>query len=219
MSHEVCYVPTSLENMDFSLHKSHNFCHGYCRTSYIHQCREPSSGIGYLGEWWATDDMHCSANLYKHPTIHLWMSGNMTSHLKLSLTMPCKQVQVTDIVATHHLQISQCATGTQHGHTDPLARLGWECNDFMATLYQTPNVKGTEVKMPQGKYEIVNLYFHILCMCLIKLLCLFLVWWPTKAATCCHRLYNIYSNKVVLILSTNYHNFGINSVAVVSVLS
>ena len=80
---------------------------------------------------------------------------------------------MTDIVATHHLQISQCATGTQHGHTDPLARLGWECNDFMATLYQTPNVKGTEVKMPQGKY--VNLYFHILCMCLIKLLCLFLV--------------------------------------------
>jgi len=54
------------------------------------------------------------------------MSGDTTSHLKLSLTMPCRQVQVTDIVATHHFQISQCAKGTQHGHTDPLARLSWE---------------------------------------------------------------------------------------------
>jgi hypothetical protein len=80
--------------------------------------------------------------------------------------MPCKQVQVTDNVATHHFQISVC-----YRHT----AWTWECSDFMATLYQTPNVKGTEVTMPEGKYEIVNLYFHILCMYLIKLLCLFLV--------------------------------------------
>jgi hypothetical protein len=43
--------------------------------------------------------------------------------------------------------------------------------------------------------------------------------WPTKAATCFHKLYNIYCNTVVLILSTCYHNFRINSVAVVSVMS
>jgi hypothetical protein len=50
--------------------------------------------------------------------------------------------------------------------------------------------------------------------------CMLMTWrWPTKAATCFHKLYTIYSNKVVLILSTYYHNFGINSVAVASVLS
>jgi hypothetical protein len=103
------------------------------------------------------------------------MSDDRISHLKLSLTVPCKQVQVTDIVAIHHFQISQCAKGTQHGHNNPLARLVWERNDFMTTLYQTPNVKGTEVTMPQGKYETVNLYFHILYMYQIKLLYLFLV--------------------------------------------
>lgn len=82
---------------------------------------------------------------------------------------------MTHIVATHHFQISQCAKGTQHGYTDPFARLGWKCNDFMATLYQTSNVKGTEVTLPQGKDEIVNLYFHILYMYHIKLLYLFFV--------------------------------------------
>jgi len=68
--------------------------------------------------------------------------------------MPCTQVQVTDIVATNHFQISQCAKGTQHGHTNPLARLGWECNDFMATLYQTPNAKKTEITTPQGNMKL-----------------------------------------------------------------
>lgn len=103
------------------------------------------------------------------------MSGDMTSHLKLSSTMPCKQMQVTDIVATHHFQISKCAKGTQLAHTGPLDRLGWECSDFMDTLYQTPNVKGNEVTLPQGKDEIVNIYFCILYTVQIKLLYLFLV--------------------------------------------
>jgi len=77
------------------------------------------------------------------------MSGDTTTHLKLSSTMPCKQLQVTDIVATHHFQISNCAKGTQLAHTYPLARLGWECSDFMVTLYQTPNVEG--VAMTTGE--------------------------------------------------------------------
>lgn len=62
--------------------------------------------------------------------------------------MPCKQVQVTDIVATHHFWISQCAKGTQHAHTDPHARLGWVCSDFMHTMNKTSNVKENDVTMP-----------------------------------------------------------------------
>lgn len=51
--------------------------------------------------------------------------------------MPCKQLQVTDIVATHHFQISKCAKSIQLAHTDPLARLAWECSDFMNTVSNT----------------------------------------------------------------------------------
>jgi hypothetical protein len=75
---------------------------------------------------------------------------------ELSLTMTCKPMQLTDIIARHHIQVSQCIKGTWHVHTDPYGRLGGDCSDFMAALYKTPNVKGNEVTVPQKKHEIVN---------------------------------------------------------------
>ena len=77
--------------------------------------------------------------------------------------MPCKQLQVTDIVATHHFQISKCAKGTQLAHTDPLTRLGWECSGFMDTLYQMPNVKGNEVAVHRRKMKL-SIYIFIFCI-------------------------------------------------------